>query len=158
MNTRLQQFLAAENIRQAEFADKINVARASVSHILAGRNKPGYDFMASMLKCYPNLNMDWLISGKGKMYKSSGAVAEEKNFGDSLFNFSSDPEPKEDIPLPVEPPRNEYPDREDETVPNIKFTEHQNRVQDSTQNTVRQRKAVKIMIFYDDNTFQEFAK
>ena len=40
MNRRLLQFLAAENISQAAFADKIHVARASVSHILKGRNKP----------------------------------------------------------------------------------------------------------------------
>ena len=50
MNSRLQQFLDAENINQAQFADSIGVARASVSHILAGRNRPGYDFIANMLK------------------------------------------------------------------------------------------------------------
>ena len=50
MNQRLEQFLAAENITQAAFADKIKVARASVSHILSGRNKPGYDFFASLIR------------------------------------------------------------------------------------------------------------
>ena len=48
MNTRLQQFLSAENISQSQFADTIGVARASVSHILAGRNKPGFDFLVGM--------------------------------------------------------------------------------------------------------------
>ena len=69
MNNRLEQFLAAENISQAEFADAIGVARASVSHILAGRNKPSYDFLTGMLLHYPRLNMEWLLAGKGKMYK-----------------------------------------------------------------------------------------
>ena len=69
MNTRLQQFLSAENISQAQFADTIEVARASVSHVLAGRNKPGYDFIKSIADHYPKLNLDWLINGKGKMYK-----------------------------------------------------------------------------------------
>ena len=45
MNIRLQQFLSAENLSQAQFADIIGVARASVSHIIAGRNKPGFDFI-----------------------------------------------------------------------------------------------------------------
>ena len=49
MNERLKQFLAAENISQAAFADKIDVARANVSHILSGRNRPGYDFFASLI-------------------------------------------------------------------------------------------------------------
>ncbi len=69
MNRRLQQFLSAENITQSQFADKIGVAKASVSHILSGRNKPGFEFIESMANCYPNLNLEWLISGKGRMYK-----------------------------------------------------------------------------------------
>lgn len=69
MNKRLQQFLSAENITQSQFAERIGVAKASVSHILSGRNKPGFEFIESMANCYPNLNLDWLIGGKGKMYK-----------------------------------------------------------------------------------------
>ena len=71
MNTRLKQFLAAENISQSQFADTINVVRASVSHVLAGRNRPGYDFIKAIMLAYPHLNMDWLILGKGKMYRSA---------------------------------------------------------------------------------------
>lgn len=68
MNIRISQFLTAENITQAQFADTIGVARASISHIIAGRNKPSYDFIASVLKNYPALNPQWLILGKGRMY------------------------------------------------------------------------------------------
>ena len=50
MNTRLKQFIAAENITQAQFADTINVVRASVSHILAGRNKPSYEFICGLMR------------------------------------------------------------------------------------------------------------
>lgn len=68
MNTRLLQFLQAENISQSQFADTIGVTRASISHILSGRNKPGYDFLYSISRHYPALNIEWLITGKGKMY------------------------------------------------------------------------------------------
>ena len=77
MNRRLEQFLAAENISQSQFADTIGVARASVSHILAGRNKPGFDFIESMSRHFPSLNIEWLILGTGKMYKSAGANTQE---------------------------------------------------------------------------------
>lgn len=73
MNRRLLQFLQAENITQAQFADTLSVARGSVSHILAGRNKPGYDFMESLLLHYPRLNLDWLMTGKGRMYRDEVA-------------------------------------------------------------------------------------
>lgn len=75
MNKRLQQFLSAENITQSQFAERIGVAKASVSHILSGRNKPGFEFIESMANCYPNLNLDWLIGGKGKMYKGQEVAA-----------------------------------------------------------------------------------
>ena len=69
MQSRLQQFLQAENITPARFADQIGIQRSGVSHILAGRNKPGFDFIEKMLRCYPSLNAEWLITGKGKMFK-----------------------------------------------------------------------------------------
>ena len=71
MNKRLQQFLSAENISQSQLADTLNVARAGVSHIIAGRNRPGFDFLESMALHYPQLSMEWLLTGKGKMYKEN---------------------------------------------------------------------------------------
>lgn len=71
MNRRLLLFLQAENITQAQFADTLNVARGSVSHILSGRNKPGYEFLESLALHYPALNMDWLLTGKGPMSKDA---------------------------------------------------------------------------------------
>ena len=71
MNKRLQQFLSAENISQSQFADTLGVAKASVSHIIAGRNKPGFDFIESISRHYPKLNLEWLVSGRGRMYKDS---------------------------------------------------------------------------------------
>lgn len=75
MDKRLQQFLSAENITQSQFADSIGVAKASVSHILAGRNKPGFEFIEGMARRYPDLSLEWLITGKGKMYKSQQEVS-----------------------------------------------------------------------------------
>ncbi len=82
MNKRLQQFLAAENITQAKFAETIGVARAGVSHVLSGRNKPSFEFLDSMARNYPTLSLEWLISGRGKMYKD-GRQAETTQILDS---------------------------------------------------------------------------
>lgn len=85
MNRRLLQFLQAENITQAQFADTLSVARGSVSHILAGRNKPGYDFLESLLLHYPRLNLDWLMTGKGKMYREDMAPEAPESASGELF-------------------------------------------------------------------------
>lgn len=157
MNRRLQQFLAAENISQSQFADTIGVARASVSHILAGRNKPGFDFIENMSKNYPNLNLEWLITGKGKMYKgmtensTSRQVPQDDLFADyqEEENFSSPTPVQTPAPAPFiqETRTEEAPTRQ----PKIKSNASLNVVKQIN----NQRSIAKIIVFYDDNTYQE---
>ena len=97
MNRRLLQFLQAENITQAQFADTLSVARGSVSHILAGRNKPGYDFLESMLLHYPRLNLDWLMTGKGRMYRDESPSGAPESPAPELFPVSEAPAPGRQI-------------------------------------------------------------
>lgn len=80
MNKRLLQFLGAENITQSQLAEVLGVANATVSNILSGRNRPGFDFIESLLLHYPELNLSWLITGKGKMYEKDPAAAVEDGF------------------------------------------------------------------------------
>lgn len=146
MNTRLKQFLAAENITQSEFADTIKVVRASVSHVLAGRNNPGYDFIKSIMTAYPNLNIEWLMLGEGRMYKSN-----LQNDGCSSTQKQSI-EPESYGLLPFE-------DTEFEQKPgNIAdfSTQEEEKCENKTiQVPVNQRKAVKVVVFYDDGSYQE---
>ena len=69
MNNRLQQFLELENITPARLADTLGVQRSGLSHILSGRNKPGYEFLTKLLLKFPHINSEWLLVGKGKPYK-----------------------------------------------------------------------------------------
>lgn len=148
MNRRLQQFLSAENISQAQFADSIEVARASVSHVLAGRNKPGYDFIRSISEHYPKLNLEWLISGRGKMYKQdSPAMLQttvqpvEESVDDTLFSdglFGAQEPEKE--PVVQEQGKSSTP-MSAPAVTNAQET--------------KGRSITRIIVFYDDNTFQE---
>ncbi len=172
MNTRLQQFLAAENLTQAQFAESINVAAAGISHILAGRNKPGYDFLLNTMKRYPSLDIEWLMTGKGKMYKNTSG-----NESHQVIQHAQTPAttaPQSTAPAPQQK-QDELPfqNEDDEvdlfndtingySVPspakdeNIKTSSGIKTIDNNTQRPVKQRKAVKIIIFFDDNTFQEF--
>lgn len=141
MNTRLQQFLSAENISQSQFADTIGVARASVSHILAGRNKPGFDFIENMSKRFPALNLEWLITGKGKMYKQKNDSQESVSLYDPSDLFSQ-PEP---APAPTQSPM------ETKIEPSIEIKPIDNK----RQSVKNQRNITRIVVFYDDNTYQE---
>ena len=70
MRDRILHFLTNENISSAKFADEIGVQRSSVSHILSGRNNPSFDFIQKILKRFELLNAEWLIIGRGEMFKS----------------------------------------------------------------------------------------
>lgn len=136
MNSRLQQFLAAENISQAQFADSLNVARASISHILAGRNKPSYDFISSLMVTYPELNLEWLMFGKGKMYK------------DQI-------EPRQNLLLFDEEISEENPEQSKEIPEKIQAI-NKTVISSNTSETIKkQRNISKVIVLFDDGSFQE---
>mgnify|MGYP002515217550 CR=1 FL=1 len=154
MKDRLRQFLAAENISQAQFADTINVVRASVSHILAGRNNPSFDFIKALMLNYPRLNVEWLMFGKGKMYKDlPETIKTADNRQDSDLLFNDDYDLFED---PVSPASeaNSGPAVDKENL-NKKILSDINNTNTTIQNTVHQRNVKKILILFDDGTFQE---
>ena len=55
MNSRLKIWMESEGLKPSSFADKIGVNRATISHILSGRNKPSIDFLQKLLSNYPEL-------------------------------------------------------------------------------------------------------
>lgn len=148
MNNRLKQFLAAENITQAQFADNINVVRASVSHVLSGRNNPGFDFIKAMMSKYPRLNIEWLIFGKGKMYKDAEARSEKAEtlpVENQLF-------PIEEPEVMLRIPETVLQDTESDSEP---FSFDMNSSDNISQHIEKQRKVSKIIILFDDGSFQE---
>ena len=67
MYERLKNWMESEYLKPSALADNIGVNRATISHILSGRNKPSIDFLEKLLNTYPNINANWLISGVGYM-------------------------------------------------------------------------------------------
>jgi transcriptional regulator with XRE-family HTH domain len=83
MHTRLKNWMESEGLKSSELADHIGVNRATISHILSGRNKPSIDFFQKLLNTYPNLNSNWLITGIGYMQtkKETKEVKVSKKIG-----------------------------------------------------------------------------
>ena len=143
MKSRLQQFLEVEQLSPAKLADIIGTQRSGLSHILSGRNKPGFDFIQKLLLKFPALNAEWLITGKGKMYKESTERPQPDK-----STFKSNQRPADEEPL--------FSGNEDFTgdFPEYELTE--NSVNDKIQEIPREKKNLKrILLIYSDNTFQE---
>ena len=55
----------------SKFADEMGIQRSGISHILSGRNQPSFDFLIKLMNKYPDINLEWFITGQGEMKKSA---------------------------------------------------------------------------------------
>jgi transcriptional regulator with XRE-family HTH domain len=143
MKDRIIQFLRENNLTSTKFADVIGVQRSSISHILSGRNKPSFDFIEKMLIAYPDLDAQWLITGKGDMNSTQP----------SLFNHNKLEENSENLT---------------QRESNIQFSStigreisgSQNiipKIESSNSNSRNLEKEIdRVMIFYSDGTFKDY--
>jgi transcriptional regulator with XRE-family HTH domain len=66
LSERIKIIIDLKELQPSKFADEIGVQRPNMSHIIAGRNKPGLDFLHKIVKRYPEVNINWLLSGLGE--------------------------------------------------------------------------------------------
>lgn len=100
--SRLNKILDYYDLSAASFADKIEVGRSSISHILSGRNKPSLDFVMKVVQNFPEVELYWLLNGKGN-FPSVSKTQERNNSqstNDSVPKKSSEVEP---VNNPVSP-------------------------------------------------------
>ncbi|MBD8389622.1 helix-turn-helix transcriptional regulator [Dysgonomonas sp. BGC7] len=64
---RLLAFLKYLGIGQTKFEEKTNLGRASISKIKDGMSAPN---LAKISETYPELSIEWLITGSGNMLKN----------------------------------------------------------------------------------------
>jgi transcriptional regulator with XRE-family HTH domain len=136
MKERLFEFLNKENKTAAQLAEEIGVQPSGISHILSGRNKPSLDFVLKMLEKYPYISTEWLLFGKGGMYKESSMQ--------ELFN-EADYETITDTDAGKQNLKEIKESIEDNNSKNIELTKKR-----STPGIE------KIIWFYSDNSFREF--
>ena len=74
---RLQIILDYYGLSASAFADKIDVQRSSISHLLSGRNKPSLDFIMKVIEIFPDVDLYWILNGKGTFPKSEMKVQEK---------------------------------------------------------------------------------
>ncbi len=161
MINRINLILRAKNITAKQFAEEIGIQPSGMSHILGGRNNPSLEFVAKVLRRYPELDANWLLLGRGSMYNSSAAVQQV-------------------APEVREKRDDERDDRETSDMPTETVSEHSSVLEDGVgeeprplveipdselftpEESARANAAeeaaprlVKMLLIYDDNTFVE---
>ena len=138
-----------EKLTAGAFAESIGVAQATISHILGERNKyPSTEVILRLHQRYSDINLEWLLTGKGEMSKdSSSSTASCPDFDYPLFAENT------------ENPSNGTDKTENRKE--IALGASQN----SPNSIVRQeviykekpaKKITEIRIFFDDNTYEIF--
>lgn len=135
------EILEVYKLNATELAEKIDVQRSSISHILSGRNKPSLDFLIKIKTHFAELRWDYLMFGNRPMTES-----EEKSIQDSRKERASN---ENDIVEKVGATPLLHADRRLEQQKNQEFLE-------KDINTSPSRKVVKVVWFYNDNTFEVF--
>lgn len=147
MKDRIKQVMENENLTSAQFADKLQINRAVISHILNGRNNPSLDVVTKILSEMDYISSDWLLTGKGEMYK-----ANVNDGGASLRNFDLFTQNT------INEPRNpKKPEKPTETA--VKHDIHVSNMLESKPVEIIKtvdKKVTQVIIYYSDNTFEVF--
>jgi transcriptional regulator with XRE-family HTH domain len=70
LNEKIKQLLSDRNLSPSHFADQIGVQRSSISHILAGRNRPSLDIIQKIVRRFPDLGLNWILDDQFPADKS----------------------------------------------------------------------------------------
>lgn len=92
MKDRIIKIIREEGFTSTKFAEEIGVQASSISHILSGRNNPSLDFIVKIIERFRGINPEWLLTGKGEMYKSVGKETtpiEKKSYSTSTPDLFS---------------------------------------------------------------------
>ena len=168
---RIELLMKSYNLTSSQFADRTGIQRASVSHILSGRNKPSLEVMLKIYEAFPGLSMEWLMAGIGDGPLGTASAVKESRIqpqSEGLFGGMDNDVAENSNSLPfvnpvlVEPlavvskrPRvqPETPRHADVVTPQPekRRTAQPRQV---VQQPVVQRKIKEVRIFYTDGTYE----
>lgn len=126
---RIQELIRKNQLNAAKFADRIGVQRSNLSHVLTGRNKPGLDFIEKVLLEFPDIDANWLISGNKQSRVAPSQAVTNENSADETSESR-----------------------------NVSVNTEQHSGNRIIQSDKQAAKVDKIIVFYTDNSFEEFKK
>lgn len=88
MKDRIRQIMEAQHMSQQTFANFIGINAASLSSIFNDRTRPTLNTVEALKAKIPNLNVEWLIFGRGTMFIGEGNAAGSHTDGEVTDNSS----------------------------------------------------------------------
>lgn len=140
LNDKIKQILVDKSISPSHFADEIGVQRSSISHILAGRNKPSLDIVQKIIRRYPDLGMEWIWEDEDLPI----ADQNQKPYESRLYPTNTDQNGRSTYGLDLHEKTITRPASVQANLPIQKKVEF------------AEKSIERILIFYSDGTFKQY--
>ena len=148
MKDRIISLMKHMGMSQKVFAAEICISEGALSSIFSGRTKPTLNTVNNIHERFPEVNMGWLIDGKGEMFNSSTPALSQMGTSEGA---SGGPSPQA-AGLPLQPGFMEPILGAQQAAPQNTFS------MPETKNLDRPvRRIAEIRVFYDDGTFETFS-
>ncbi|MFI3301586.1 MAG: helix-turn-helix domain-containing protein [Rikenellaceae bacterium] len=148
MKEKIVQLMKSEGLTPSRLAEILEIQPSGVSHLVSGRNKPGFDLLQKILRRFPNINPYWLMLDDEDMYRRANdkevaldahKSAESHPASTPSIDLFSFPTPPTEVPLPV--------------VENSSNTT----TQQSSITEQNSPKVKRVILLYDDGSCESFA-
>jgi transcriptional regulator with XRE-family HTH domain len=155
---RIDKVMQMEGMNSAVFANAIGIQGSTLSHILNGRNNPSLLVLQNILNRFPNISPEWLIMGQGPIERIS-KQSQTPTLFDSLDESVTKSTTSENISvensvstfLPIQQ-KNQI----SAEIPVHLIPAQLSRSDEAPKNEVQSKSVSRIIVYYTDNTFQEF--
>lgn len=127
---RLEKIMDFYSLSASALAEEIDFNRSTISHLISGRNKPSLEFVMKLLQKFPELDMDWLVLGKGSFPSDGSNKVSEKKLNEKTASTST-------------------------PIPDL-FSKINSESERNTSSNYNQKKIDRIVIFFNDGTFQVY--
>jgi plasmid maintenance system antidote protein VapI len=139
---RLGKILDYYGLSATAFSEKIDFNRSTISHLISGRNKPSLEFVMKVVNTFEEVNLYWLLNGKGT-FPSTNEI--EKKEATETAKFQNNK-----TGISVEKPIQKNASSK---ISNVEETEKiiSNQISNVSKSTIE-----RVIIFYKDGSFKEY--
>lgn len=163
INNRIKSVLEVSQMTPADFASAIGISRSNLTHLLSGRNQPSFSLLEKLLKAFPQVRTEWLVTGLGDMLRDEDdfaqtveAINQQMPTPHTQFEMDFDAEEGIEPSDANETKTSSEPNNDKASLPILAANiPPKTRLQRGSQRQPL-KKVQKIVYFYTDNTFDEY--
>lgn len=161
--SKIEELMREFKLNSAQFAEEVGIKNSTLSHILNERNKPSLDVLKKILGRFQQINPEWLILDNGKMFRPILNSQEPTLFDSIDLNsnksdiYNKKNQENNGIEIQVKEIIHENNiEPTDFSIPNVENKEKIIEKVYVPQIEYKHKNISRIIIYYDDNTFEEF--